>query len=110
MSSMFILQTQIDSATLMTWPKRTCLFFRVSNFESLIPFSIISEIDFLLTQIPATIIGPNNDPLPASSTPQMIFSLLLNSNPFTPNQHLLLFYPYPFWNHDILRVINYPIN
>ena len=73
MSSMFILQTQIDSATLMTWPKRTCLFFGLSNFESLIPFSTISEIDFLVTQTPATIMGPSKDPLPASSIPHMMF-------------------------------------
>lgn len=87
MSSMFILQTQIDSAILMTWPKRTCLFFGLSTFESLIPFLTISEIDFLFTQTPATIMGPNKEPLPASSIPHMMFFLSVNSNHYNTNQH-----------------------
>lgn len=38
-------------------------------------------MDFLYTQIPATIIGPNKDPLPASSIPQMMVLFPVNSNP-----------------------------
>ena len=70
-------------------PKRICLFFEVSNFESLIPHLSNSEIDFLVTQIPATMIGPSKDPLPASSTPLIMLLLPVNSNPLNPNQHVV---------------------
>lgn len=70
-------------------PKRICLFFGVSNFESLIPHLSNSEIDFLVTQIPATMIGPSKDPLPASSTPQIMLLLPVNSNPLNPNQDIV---------------------
>ena len=46
-------------------------------------------MDFLDTLIAATMIGPNNDPLPASSTPHMIFLLPANSNPLIPNQDIV---------------------
>ena len=70
-------------------PKRICLFFEVSNFESLISHLISSEMDFLVTQIPATMMGPSKDPLPASSTPQIMLLLPVNSNPLNPNQHVV---------------------
>jgi hypothetical protein len=70
-------------------PKKVCLFFGVSNFESLIPHLINSDMDFLVTQTPATMIGPSKDPLPASSTPQMMLLLPVNSNPLSPNQDIV---------------------
>ena len=89
MSSMPILQMQIDSAMFMIFPKRLCLFFGESNFESLIPDFVNSEMDFLDTLIAATMIGPSKDPLPASSTPHMMFLLPANSNPLIPNQDIV---------------------
>lgn len=89
MSSMPILHMQIDSAMFIILPKRLCLFFGESNFESLIPDFVNSEMDFLDTLIAATMIGPNKDPLPASSTPHMIFLLPANSNPLIPNQDIV---------------------
>jgi hypothetical protein len=52
-------------------------------------------MDFLETLIPATMIGPSKDPLPASSTPHIIFLLSANSNPLSPNQDIfaILFLP-----------------
>lgn len=94
-SSILILQIQIDSAMLTILPKRVCLFFGVSNFESLIPHLINSEMEFLVTQTPATMIGPSKDPLPASSTPQMMLLLPVNSNPLSQIQDMLVFYPCP---------------
>jgi hypothetical protein len=46
-------------------------------------------MDFLVTQIPATMMGPSKDPLPASSTPQMMLLLPVNSNPLNPNQDIV---------------------
>lgn len=92
---------QIDSARPITSPKRICLFLGVSNFESLIPISTNSERDFLLTLIPATIIGPIKDPLPASSTPQILFLFSVNSNPLQLKSIFVAFYPYPLVD-DIL--------
>lgn len=112
MSSIPILHIQIDSARPITCPKRICLFLGLSNFESLIPFSTNSETDFLLTLIPATIIGPNKDPLPASSTPQIMFLLLLsvNSNPLQLKSIFVAFYPYPLEDDDILGTKSYGIS
>jgi hypothetical protein len=86
---------QIDSAMFMIQPKRLCLFFGESNFESLIPHLINSGMDFLGTLIPATMIGPSKDPLPASSTPQMMLLFSVNSDPLNPNQEIvaILFLP-----------------
>jgi hypothetical protein len=86
---------QVDSAMFMIWPKRICLFFGESNFESRIPHLINSEMDFFGTLIPATMIGPNKDPLPASSTPQIIPLFSVNSDPLSPNQEIvdILFLP-----------------
>jgi len=52
-------------------------------------------MDFLGTLIPATMIGPSKDPLPASSTPQMMLLFSVNSNPLSPNQEsvAILFLP-----------------
>ena len=112
MSSIPILQIQIDSARPITCPKSICLFLGLSNFESLIPFSTNSETDFLLTLIPATIIGPNKDPLPASSTPQIMFLPLLsvNSNPLQLKSIFVAFYPYPLEDEDILGAKSYGIS
>jgi hypothetical protein len=33
--------------------------------------------------------GPSKDPLPASSTPQMMLLLPVNSNPLIPNQDIV---------------------
>ena len=86
---------QIDSAMFMIRPKRLCLFFGESNFESLIPYLVNSEMDFLGTLIPATMIGPSKDPLPASSTPHMMLLFPANSDPLSPNQEIvvILFLP-----------------
>ena len=46
-------------------------------------------MDFLDTQILATMMGPSKDPLPASSTPQMMLLLPVNSNPLNPNQDIV---------------------
>ena len=97
---------QIDSASPITSPKRICLFLGVSNFESLIPISTIFERDFLLTLIPATIIGPIKDPLPASSTPQILFLFSVNSNHLELKSIFVAFYPYPLGD-DILGAKSY---
>ena len=86
---------QIDSAMFKIFPKRFCLFFGESNFESLIPHLVNSEIDLLGTVIPATIIGPSKDPLPASSTPHMMFLLPANSDPLSPNQEIVVILSLP---------------
>ena len=95
MSSILILQMQIDCAMFIICPKRLCLFFGESNFESLIPDLINSGMVFLGTLIPATMIGPSKDPLPASSTPLMLLLLSVNSDPLSPNQETvaILFLP-----------------
>ena len=110
MSSIPILQIQIDSARPITCPKRICLFLGLSNFESLIPFSTNSETDFLLTLIPATIIGPNKDPLPASSTPQIMSLFSVNFNPLQLKSIFVAFYPYPLEDDDILGAKSYGIS
>ena len=46
-------------------------------------------MDFLDTLIAAMTIGPSKDPLPASSTPHMMFLLPANSNPLIPNQDIV---------------------
>ena len=46
-------------------------------------------MDFLDTLIPATMIGPSKDPLPASSTPHMMFLFPPNSDPLSPNQEIV---------------------
>ena len=86
---------QIDSAMFKMLPKRLCLFFGESNFESLIPHLVNSEMDFLGTLIPATIIGPSKDPLPASSTPHIILFFPANSNPLSPNQEIVVILSLP---------------
>ena len=100
---------QIASVRPITCPKRICLFLGLSNFESLIPLSTNSETDFLLTLIPATIIGPNKDPLPASSTPQIMFLPLLSviSNPLQLKSIFVAFYPYPLGDDHILGAKSY---
>lgn len=98
---------QIASVRPITCPKRICLFLGLSNFESLIPISSNSETDFLLTLIPATIIGPIKDPLPASSTPQIMFLSSVNSNPLQLKSIFVAFYPYPLGDDDILGVKSY---
>jgi len=52
-------------------------------------------MDLLGTLIPATIIGPSKDPLPASSTPHMMVLFPANSDPLSPNQEIvvILFLP-----------------
>ena len=46
-------------------------------------------MDFLGTLIPATIIGPSKDPLPASSIPHMMLLFPANSDPLSQNQEIV---------------------
>lgn len=43
-------------------------------------------MDFLDTLIPATMIGPIKDPLPASSIPHMMLFLAANSDPLSSQE------------------------
>ena len=93
---------------LNTNPTDADCFGKANNmFESLIPISTNSETDFLLTLIPATIIGPIKDPLPASSTPQIMFLSSVNSNPLQLKSIFVAFYPYPLGDDDILGAKSY---